>query len=286
MAQGLRLLQTGPQPDDNKDKDKDMQLGLQQLHVQALILLGKAHGLAPIESESDAAAHCFLLAARGPCAPLRPLALGNLRLAFARVAALSGGGGAHRLASLHWDGERHAALVAAAVGGFRSWEKQQVRGMSATKRRRPVVLVAGPMAAMLALLLGRALQGRGKEAEPEAEPEAEAGVLVVEDSRVAKTLGKVALEASGLAVGKPGCPVLGFVESRVLLQRLCAGAGAGAKAQGALVEEGKGMEDGEEGKALQGQGVATEEDEVVYAGLLFDPFPYTLPTLPLKILVR
>ena len=279
MAQGLRLMHTGPQPDNNKNKD--MQLGLQQLHVQALLLLGKAHGLAPIESESDAAAHCFLLAARGPCAPLRPLALENLRVAFAMVAALSGGGGAHRLASLHWDGERHAALVAAAVGGFRSWEaKQQVQGMLATKRRRPVILVGGPTAAMLALLLGRALQGQGKEAE------ADAGVLVVEDSRVAETLGKVALEASGLGVGKPGSPVLGFVETRVLLQRLRAG--AGAKAQGASVEEGKGMEDGEEKKAQQQkqQRGATEEDEVVYAGLLFDPFPYTLPTLPLQILVR
>lgn len=258
-----------------------MHLGLQQLHVQALLLLGKAHGLAPIESESDIAAHCFLLAARGPCAPLRPLALENLRVAFARVSALSGGGGAHRLASLHWDGERHAALVAAAVGAFRSWEKQQVRGMSATKCLRPVILVAGPTGALLAMLLGRALQGQEKGGEAEAD--AKAGVLVVEDSRVATTLGKVALKASELGVGAPGSPVLGFVESRVLLQRLRVG--AGAKARGASVEEGKGMEEGEEGKNGQQQGFAMA-DEIVYAGLLFDPFPYTLPALPLQILVR
>lgn len=262
-----------------------MQLGLQQLHVQALLLLGKAHGLAL--SESDAAAQCFLLAARGPCAPLRPLALENLRVAFARLAALSGGGGAHRLASLYWDAARHAALVAAAVGAFRAWGKRR-RQLSAAeemdgRRRRPVIVVTGPTAALLALLLAQALH-----AGEEGQGAAAAGVLVVEDSRVATTLGKVALEASGLRVGAAGSPVLGFVESRTLLRRLR------AAGRGAAVEEGKGMEDGEEGKGGRrrggdGDGVAAEEegdDDVVYAGLLFDPFPYTLPTLPLRILVR
>lgn len=253
-----------------KDQDDDLRLGLQQLHVQALLLLGKAHGLAP--NESDAAAHCFLLAACGPCPPLRPLALENLRVSFARLAAMSGGGGAHRLASLHWDTARHTGLVAAALSAFRQQQTTTSGEVEVTRgaRRRHVILVAGPTAALLALLVARELR------------EGEAGVLVVEDSRVAATLGRTALEANGFGVGKADSPILGFVESRVLLQRLA----ANKQASGASVEEGKGMED-EEGKEGRRAGREQKEQvDVVYAGLLFDPFPYTLLTLPLRILVR
>lgn len=271
VAQGLLALQ---QHTADKDGVKAL-MTLQQLHVQALFLLGKAHGMAP--AESDAAAHCFLLAARGSTGPpLRPVALENLRVAFARLAALSGGGGAHRLASLHWDEGRHRALVAAAERALRSWQ-QSHRPTGNKGGRRAVILVTGPTAALLALLWARGMQ-EGEEQRGEGE----AGVLVVEDSRVAAALGRAALEANGIKVGQPGSPVLGFIESYFLLQRLSVTAGA-AGISGGSMEESK-------ERVKQPQPSLNSEEKWIegsdIAGLVFDPFPYTLPTLPLRILVR